>query len=289
LAQTVDDFEVIVIDDGSKDNTYLICAVYARKDCRIKLIRQENRGVACTRNRLLDMASGEWIVFVDSDDYIAEDYLEGFDKQISFEPRIDVVICNVYFVNKGKITAHPSFKGDKELYYHELLRKRYRNIFSSLCGKAIRRSFIEQHHIRCLEQFNLGEDSYFLIVMLYHTENISISNTPLYFHERHENSITHSCKYAKDMIECYHAILDFIHSKVDSEKYEDSLNQGKMRIRYRWYMSVRRREQRESCPYVFDDVQYAGLPALDKVRLFCITHDWFNAIRIVDRLANFFA
>lgn len=234
------------------------------------------------------MAAGEWIVFIDSDDYVADDYLAGFNRQMLSNPKADVCVCNMYYVSNGKKRiANQTFKGDKKRYYHELLRKRYWKVSSVLCAKAIRRSLVERHHIRCPEHFNLGEDLFFLVVLLYYAENIGIDNFPRYFYCRHKGSVTNDVSNIKDDILCYQAIAKFINSKSDAEDYRLSLNWGKMQVRQKWYLSVKRRQQGDSIPFVFDDVNYDGLPLLDKIRLFCINHDMFNTITAINKISRF--
>ena len=76
LAQSFSDFQVILIDDGSRDQSLSICRAYSRADERITVVHQENRGPSAARNEGLRRAAGDWLCFVDSDDYIAPDYLE---------------------------------------------------------------------------------------------------------------------------------------------------------------------------------------------------------------------
>ncbi len=75
LSQTFTDFELLLINDGSNDNSGAICDEYAAKDARIRVFHKENGGVSSARNLGLDNAKGEWITFVDSDDYVKPDYL----------------------------------------------------------------------------------------------------------------------------------------------------------------------------------------------------------------------
>lgn len=76
LEQTYNDFECIIIDDGSPDNSNIIIDKYVKLDQRFKVIHQKNMGLSAARNTGLDIAQRNYIVFVDSDDYIADDYLE---------------------------------------------------------------------------------------------------------------------------------------------------------------------------------------------------------------------
>lgn len=75
LNQQFTDYELLLIDDGSTDGSGDICDKYGKKDSRIKVIHKSNEGVSRTRNRGIDEAKGEWLTFVDSDDYVTPDYL----------------------------------------------------------------------------------------------------------------------------------------------------------------------------------------------------------------------
>ncbi|MGN0202626.1 MAG: glycosyltransferase family 2 protein, partial [Candidatus Cryptobacteroides sp.] len=79
LAQTFTDFECLLIDDGSKDRSGEICDEYAAKDSRVRVFHKENGGVSSARNVGLDNAKGEWVTFVDSDDWIDSYYLSSFE------------------------------------------------------------------------------------------------------------------------------------------------------------------------------------------------------------------
>lgn len=77
LAQSVTDFELLLVDDGSPDNSPAICDEYAARDTRVKVIHKQNDGVSSARNAGIDAANGEYIVFIDSDDFVNENYLKG--------------------------------------------------------------------------------------------------------------------------------------------------------------------------------------------------------------------
>ena len=102
LAQTYGNIEVILVDDGSPDRCPKICDEYAQKDARVRVIHQKNAGLSCARNRGIDAASGEYIAFVDSDDYVAADYLF-FMYNLMSEHNADIVSC-------GAVDVYPSGK-----------------------------------------------------------------------------------------------------------------------------------------------------------------------------------
>ena len=102
LAQTFTDFECLLIDDGSKDRSGAICDEYAARDSRIRAFHKENGGVSSARNLGLDNATGEWIAFVDSDDWAGEKYLESFSEYLD----ADLIISGIQSVNKNEIVAN---------------------------------------------------------------------------------------------------------------------------------------------------------------------------------------
>lgn len=109
LSQTFKDFEVIVIDDGSTDGTGNICDDYAEKDSRVKVYHQENKGISATRELCLQYASGEYIQFVDSDDWIEFNMLEVLAEKISdCQPDIITFDFSVFYAQKKEIVSLPS-------------------------------------------------------------------------------------------------------------------------------------------------------------------------------------
>ena len=109
------DWEVIIVDDGSKDSSAAICETYAEKDSRIKLFHKINGGVSSARNFGLEKASGEYVTFVDSDDFVNEDYLSFFNGK---EVNEDVVFSSYRLVNgeeKNKIPFGVSIHEKKEV------------------------------------------------------------------------------------------------------------------------------------------------------------------------------
>lgn len=116
LNQTVKELEIIIIDDGSTDESNEICRKYAQKDERIIFFEQENRGAAATRNRGLELATGEWFIGIDADDWCDENYFESMLKEAEKDPHIDVVIANCKRILEidGKVSIENRTEFDRE-------------------------------------------------------------------------------------------------------------------------------------------------------------------------------
>lgn len=135
LAQTEENIEIILVDDGSTDNSGIICQEYATMDVRIKLIRQVNSGVSAARNNGIKNASGEYIGFVDSDDWIEPNMYEALLKRAD-ETNADVVMCDattVYNNGKTEIDTITQLDGDVVLNKSDFSPKLLLEMAGSTC------------------------------------------------------------------------------------------------------------------------------------------------------------
>ena len=119
--QTLANFEVILVDDGSPDNCGKICDEVAATDTRFRVIHQENGGLSNARNSGLAISKGQYIGFVDSDDYIAPDMYEKLYKEIA-RTEADIVICDHFRVEQGKPLPRTSFEKNKALTPQETIK-----------------------------------------------------------------------------------------------------------------------------------------------------------------------
>lgn len=140
ISQTYKDLEIILVDDGSTDSSGTICDEYAQKDARVKVIHKENGGLSSARNAGLNIAQGEYITFVDSDDTIELDMI---DCLFSSVQEADVVICKARIVREGEILKPTNVKGEKSLSNNDLWEEIFCRLNNSAWGKLYRRSMIE--------------------------------------------------------------------------------------------------------------------------------------------------
>lgn len=158
LNQTVTDFELILIDDGSPDRSGTICDEYAAKDPRIRVIHQKNGGVSRARNAGLDAARGEYIVFVDSDDWVDPDFLEKFNSVSA-----DLIIAG-YRIEGHGISEPVIRKYENSTLALGDIRPAFEaGILNYACTKAFSAHVIKHFHIRFDENLCLSEDTLFVI------------------------------------------------------------------------------------------------------------------------------
>lgn len=290
INQTFQDFEIIVIDDGSKDDTLPILKEFQNIDKRVNVFHQENHGVAYTRNRLLDYAKGEWIVFVDADDIISDDYLLGINNAIEECPSVEIVFCSYCLETKKGIIIKPLLKFDLDSCCRDLIEKKNRLLSSALWSKSFKRSIITEKKIRFSSDFNMGEDLFFIIQFLFEINNIGFASNSVYFwNKTNEDSMTYSCNiYRCDDIKCYQAIISLINKNGLEKKFHKSINIGKMYLQNLYYMYIRNNNIKEMSPFAFFNIDFEGLNTIDRLRLFVIKKDLHFVLRCINFISRWF-
>lgn len=165
LLQTVPDYEVILIDDGSQDKSGVICDTYAQKDTRIRVIHQKNSGVSTARNNGIEQSRGEWITFIDSDDWIKPNYLANFHLDESND--IDLVIQGLeYYNQRNKLYFNPwSFKDcvlEKSDFQRGFSENRLLEVGFPV-GKAYRKDLIVINNLHFDTRISFHEDHIFVL------------------------------------------------------------------------------------------------------------------------------
>lgn len=175
LNQIFTDWELLLVDDGSTDQSGELCDEYASRDKRIKVFHKKNGGVSSARNIGLDHATGSWITFVDSDDFIDTTFLSSFIISSS----CDLYITGIQFINNTTTLLPPEecIKIEDVIELDNLLNKLY---FTAPWGKVYKNDIIQQNKIRFNINLKIGEDTDFVLNYLQYTHNIRLVSKPLY-------------------------------------------------------------------------------------------------------------
>ena len=192
LAQTHDDIEVILIDDGSTDSSGDICSRYKDSDERIRVLRQENRGIADTRNAGIEASTGDYIIFVDADDRIAEDHVEYLLK-LCTDNDADMACCAWTLDDHGRMNKCRYRKNEPGLYKgdHEAMRALLttRLLSSSVWGKIYKRVLFDE--VRFPEGTNYYEDDATMYRLVSHAHSVAIGDKSTYYYRLRDDSLIH--------------------------------------------------------------------------------------------------
>lgn len=192
LSQSFTDFELILVDDGSPDNCGKICDEYAQKDSRVRVFHKPNGGVSSARNLGLDNAKGEWITFIDSDDYVEPGFLI-----IPSTIRGDLLIQNYKVLYDNGYTKKTEFINEfiSETQILDYLGSHIvERIFRVPWAKFFKREIIVNNGIVFTEGIRIGEDTLFLLDYLCHIKSIQPLSTSSYIYRKENIDVVR--KYA---------------------------------------------------------------------------------------------
>ncbi len=202
LTQSCDDFELILVDDGSPDNCPQICDEYASKDSRVKVVHKQNGGHSSARRAGLKIAQGDYVMFIDSDDYVLPDYLETFALPIQ-EKGAEVVCMEGMISSQTSIIAQPMCckagfydraKMEKEIF-PILIEDIYgKKISASICAKAFKKQLIEPVLNKIDSRIIIGEDLICSKSCIFIAQSLYITDKNLYFYRENPQSLTRSKK-----------------------------------------------------------------------------------------------
>ena len=188
-AQTLKDFEVIVINDGSQDATGQIADGYARKDPRFHILHQKNKGVAAARQAGLDVASGEFTIHADSDDWVDSNMLEVL-YGTAIREHADMVFCDMQIIHPGGIVEHRIQK-PKSLNSIQLMGEMLFDLNGSLCNKLIKRSKLREFDINFVKGMDIAEDQYMTLRLLAHDIKVAYVPEEFYHYDHTQNETSY--------------------------------------------------------------------------------------------------
>ena len=238
MAQTYRDLEIICINDGSTDNSGAVLDKLAPEDDRILVVHQDNAGASAARNAGLDLATGEFITFVDSDDAIEPDMYETLMPYFADE-NVDIVHCgykrvhldgSVKDVNgTGKVVCQNKYEAAECLAFGRLF-------VGSLWNKLFRANLF--HSIRMDTQLVINEDVLILAELFYCARNVVYIDIGKYFFYERDSSVTSVTKHYKKLMDCLvvaERILSLYQDTPAAQAAEERVLNTRIGL-YRWYV-----------------------------------------------------
>ena len=179
LAQTYKNFELLLIDDGSTDKSGDICDEFAKKDVRVRVFHKENGGVSSARNIGIYNACGEWITFVDADDWIENECLEFFIKNMS-----DLTCISFQSFYKGKKELWDTYIYNAKSVVDYTKELHNKEILGYCWGKLFKAEIIQKNNIKFNEHIRFREDELFVLEYLAYISQITYINNKCYNYNR---------------------------------------------------------------------------------------------------------
>lgn len=225
IRQTLQDIEILLVDDGSPDQSGEICESYAKTDNRIRVLHKKNGGLSSARNYGCKSSTGEWIMFVDGDDWIEPDMCETMYK-LGYKKNVQLVMCGMAkdyghstVMYRFNLEEDKIYKGKDCKWLQQQLLVYHANIAVAY-AKLIKKSFVEENHIFHDEVLKQGAEGLeFNLRLFENLEKAVFINKPFYHYIYNENSISasHNEENHEFVVMCFERIKDFIDTSKNSE------------------------------------------------------------------------
>ena len=227
LNQQYTDFELFLVDDGSRDGSGIICDAYAKRDSRIRVIHKENSGVSDTRNMALDLAQGTYLQFLDSDDWITPDATSSLVRAAEAN-RCDLVIADFYRVIGERVSRKGDIEEDSVLTREEFSAHMMENpadfYYGVLWNKLYRRDIVEAHHLRMDPDISWCEDFMFNLEYIRYAERFYALQVPIYYYVKTKGSLANQSltitKTVKMKLMVFEYYQQFFKTVLDEEEYQ---------------------------------------------------------------------
>lgn len=209
LAQSYHQIEVIVVDDGSTDGCPALCDAYAQRDSRLHVIHRSNGGLAAARNTGIEVASGEWIGFVDSDDWVQPFMYERL-LNAAVSNDCNLAVCGIaYAFDDGKIIEKTGSGSARAMDFQEAITEMndYRLFDMGAWSKLYRRSLFDSLRF---PEGKLSEDFFIMPRLFDLAGQVAYEPSACYFYFQRANSITKSKKINTDFFEAAHEQMDYL-------------------------------------------------------------------------------
>lgn len=263
IKQTYDNYEVILVNDGSTDQSLEICKLFEKKSEKVKIINQQNSGVSCARNKGLEQATGQYVMFVDADDWIDQEMLSQLAMKV-IQTEANFVMCN--FIREYSTKSEPissGFKSSTILEHHEIeeqlilgfIEKKEKELqhilapFRGPWGKLFDLALIRKHQLKFDNQLIIGEDFLFNLQYLKHCKKALIIEDFYYHYRSNESSITRKYKEAC-WPNIYKVTLQKIEEFIKENGYNEHAKQQFSQLVIKYYLICLNNELRIENPHV---------------------------------------
>lgn len=249
LFQPHEKAEILLVDDGSPDESGSICREYERQNACIRYLRKENGGVSSARNLGIDHARGRYLLFVDSDDYVTEDYFSSIDAALA-EYDYDLIQFSNFFTDGTRQIdrIREPFRGTtRDALFGKLIESLCEKKSNAPYAKVFSRDLVNAHMIRFPEDMELGEDRAFFVHYSLYMNSFAVSDHPIYYVNT-ENEFSLSRKLRNDLDEQnahLNAYLDECIQRSETSpeeqiEYKKALNYDTLRMVYSKAKMLRR-------------------------------------------------
>lgn len=224
--QTYSALQIILVDDGSPDKCGIICDTWVKKDNRIQVIHQENAGVSAARNAGLQIARGELISFVDSDDVLP---LNAYEQLLSSWNEKDLTMGGMALMEEDgtSIPCEQIFPPDAfpiEDFIKELFQEKRFCYLGFLWDKLLKRAIIQDNNIRFDPAIKLNEDRLFLLEYLLHCSSMSFCNAVIYYYRQRGAGVITSTRRNRTVTDSEMTVIDSFHKMASiAKQYSEEL------------------------------------------------------------------
>lgn len=192
LNQTYDNYEILLIDDGSTDSSVEKSEEYAKNNEKIKVYHKKNGGLSSARNFGIEHANGKYIIFPDPDDWVSENYLETLISLV--DETSDLEVCGHYVVTDKSMKPHVEF--EKEYIYNREEALESAMISSGFCGfawnKLYHMEIVKKYNLKFDEELGMAQDLHFLICYLMKCNKIKYTTKQQYYYYQHVGGVTNA-------------------------------------------------------------------------------------------------
>lgn len=214
INQTYINLEIILVDDGSPDNCPMICDEYTKKDSRIRVVHKKNGGLSDARNAGIDIATGEYLMFIDSDDFVDVEMMESMMKNM-IDNNVDMVVCNIKYVYEDREVVKYN-QADRILDRYEAMEEYLKDgvVQAVAWNKLYKKSLINDMRYKVGKT---NEDEFFTYKVVDKTDKVYYNSRPFYNYIQRDSSIMGKYSINRlDGVEASYERLNFI-----KERYPD--------------------------------------------------------------------